>query len=61
MLKIGVWARTQMKRAAVFGDEVLRRFEDYEAKREGRRVSARRIPTPHQAIEVADAPRPATG
>lgn len=41
VLKMGVWARTQMEKGGGFGDELLRRFFVYEMRREGRRKSNR--------------------
>jgi 5-methylcytosine-specific restriction endonuclease McrA len=37
VLKIGVWARLEMEKAGAFGDDLVRRFSDYERRREGRR------------------------
>ena len=33
VLKIGVWARLQMEKDSTFGEELLRRFANYERKR----------------------------
>ncbi len=36
VLKIGVWTRLQMEKDSAFGEEALRRFCDYENRREAR-------------------------
>jgi len=39
IMKIGVWARTQMERGTPIGNEMIERFVAYERRRAGRRVS----------------------
>jgi HNH endonuclease len=49
ILKIGVWARSRMEGRSTFGQELLKRFYEYERRRAGRRVRA----TPTQSANDA--------
>ena len=57
ILKVGVWARTQIERGTSVGREILERFVAYEARRVSRRKGVRSEGPSNKAIQP-DRPAP---